>query len=113
MKQTIKSKKAKIDDAVRVFREALEKTYLKKDSKNEFRGIGISNLTDVINGNYSRTGNKDLIKMQISFSAKEVVKNEISGIPMKFSDWKLFPILIFLHSTDEFIDVAKEEKNDN
>lgn len=96
MEQTEEQKKEYIEDSMRVFRETLEKTYLNCD--NEFYGIGVNNLVDLQNGNFTRT-NKNILKLQIGMSAEQLVKDNIKGLPRKFSEWKAFPIVIWLNNT--------------
>lgn len=108
MNQTTESKKREIDNAVRIFREMLEKTYLVKDCKEEFHGIGLFPMTQCISGEFMRTS-KDKLKVPCVFKGSDVIKDDVKGIPMRFSDWKLFPMIFLLHHTDEFSEKPKEK----
>ena len=94
MVQTKEEKQKEIDNAVRIFRETLEKTYL--EIEEEFHGIGVQPMIKLINGQYMRT-NKDILKIPVGVKATEVVKDNIKGIPMNFKDWKCFPLVIWLN----------------
>ena len=96
MAQTEEDKKKRIEDATRVFKEMLEKTYLgKKNSEYEFYSIGVNNLTQTINGNFTRIKDGSL-KLQIKLPSF-VVKSDKKGLPNDFNDWDCFPLLILLN----------------
>lgn len=105
MKQTKEQKIKEIKEAVRVFKEMLDKTFL--DTDNEFYGIGINNLSQFQHGNFTRRKDKSM-SMQISLPSW-LVKEEVTGLPMRFSDWGAFPVVLTLNSV-KFEDPKPEEK---
>jgi len=87
-----------IDDAVRIFRESLEMTYL-KDGK-AFYGIGTHSFQGLLTGNISvnRLKNKNLkISGEIG---KACIKQSCEGLPRKFDDWAIYPLVITLFNED-------------
>lgn len=88
--------KKNIDDSVRIFREVLEKTYLK--DKMEFYGIGFERLTDFLHGTVTLTRKKDG-SLKISGDLPSVmIKEEVKGLPRKYTDWRIFPMVFtFFH----------------
>lgn len=94
MTQTTEERKEQIDNAVRIFRETLEKTYLKNDT--EFYGIGIHSYQGLLCGKIQiqRLNNKNL---KISGElGKDCINENCQGLPNKFSDWNIYPLVITL-----------------
>jgi len=84
-----------IDNAVRIFRETLEKSYL--DTGKPFYGIGVhGSIEAALCGKISvqRLNNKNL---KISGELKRDCFNEkCTGMPMKWDDWDIRPVVITL-----------------
>ena len=90
--------KKQIEDSVRIFRETLEKTYL-KDGK-EFYGIGLHSIQRFLCGKIEvrRLKNENLkISGEIG---KDAINSNCKGLPNKFLDWDIFPIVITLFNKD-------------
>lgn len=87
-----------IDNAVRIFRETLEKTYL-RDNK-EFYGIGTHSFQGILTGKIQvrRLANENL---KISGElGKACINPDCKGLPMKFNDWAIYPLVITLFNKD-------------
>ena len=94
IQQTNEEKQKYIEDSLRIFRETLEKTFLNSDSP--FYGIAVNNLTAFQNGNFTRKKDGNLT-MTIGLPSWYVKKDKL-GLPIKFSDWAAFPIVINLNA---------------
>lgn len=98
-KQTKEQKKKEIDNAVRIFRESLEKTYLKEE--NEFYGIGLHSIKNFMTGKceFRRLKNGNL---KISGEVpKDAFNIKCQGLPLKFKDWDIYPLVITLFNKDK------------
>ena len=88
-----------INDAVRIFKETLEASYLKP--KRAFYGIGVhGTIEQALCGtiNVQRLNNKNL---KISGELQQDCFNEkCNGLPMKPEDWDIRPIVITLFNKD-------------
>lgn len=94
-KQEIYDRQAQIDDAVRIFRETLEK------SDFDLHGIGVHHFNKIFSGKVSFNRKKDG-NLRVSGELPSVMfKDECKGLPMKMSDWKIFPMVITLFLEDE------------
>ena len=90
--------KKNIDDAVRIFRESLEKTYLKEG--DSFYGIGQHTLMNFFSGKITHTRLKDG-SLKISGCIPSIAfKEGVVGLPRKRDDWKIFPVVITLFQED-------------
>ena len=81
-----------IDQAVKVFRDTLEKTY----EAREFYGIGTHYLLRFFTGKISmhRLNNGNLkISGEIG---KECISKKCVGLPREFDDWAIFPLVVTL-----------------
>lgn len=88
-------KKIEIEDAVRVFKETLEKTYLGKDE--EFYGIGIHHLTRFFSGKCQIT-RKTNGNLRMSGEISSLAFNEnCKGLPREIKDWNFLPLVVVLH----------------
>lgn len=99
-----KETKKQIDNAVRIFRETLEKTYLKNGL--DFHGIGIEKLTNFLSGKVSiqRKANGNL---RLSGELPKVMFNDnCKNLPNELLDWDIFPIVI------TFFNKKFEDKNE-
>ena len=107
MKMKIKEIQKQINNAVSIFRETLEKTYLKKG--REFYGIGTHSFQGILCGKIEvrRLKNENL---KISGElGKDCINKECKGLPMKFSDWDIYPLVITLFNKDIGIEEPTKE----
>ena len=94
-----------IDNSVRIFKETLEKTYLKDN--REFYGIGQHSFIGFLSGkiNVQRKNNGNLrVSGEIS---KDAFNEKCIGLPNKFDDWYIYPLVITLFNKNVGV---KEEK---
>lgn len=87
-------KKKNIDKIVKIFKESLEKTYLDNDTK--LYDVGINPLNNIFIGkiNLSRLKNGNL---KLSGQLPKVMfKEECKGLPLKFDDYKIYPLVVTL-----------------
>ncbi|MFW6007810.1 MAG: hypothetical protein ACOCP8_00985 [archaeon] len=87
-----------IDEAVKVFRETLEKTFLEKEKP--FYGIGIHSYTGFLRGKQSvlRLSNGNLkISGEID---KMAFRKECKGLPRKNDDFAIIPMVVTLFQED-------------
>ena len=89
--------KKNIDKAVKVFREVLEKTYLKKN--RAFYGIGCHHIMDIFCGKISQT-RKSNSNLRICGELPHTIIKGKKGIPNRIDDWKVFPMAIGLFNVD-------------
>lgn len=90
--------KKNIDDATRIFRETLEKTYLENDK--EFHGIGIHKFMTFFTGKVShqRLSNGNLkICGEIG---KKLLDEKCKGLPRKYDDFQIYPLVITLFNKE-------------
>lgn len=81
-----------IDDAVRVYRESLEKTYL--ETNKPFYGSGFHLLTNLFVGKVSMT-RKANGNMRISGELPKIMfKDDCNGLPRNLGDWKILPVVV-------------------
>lgn len=99
MTQTKEEKQKYIAQAVNVFRDSLEKTYL-KDTELEFYGIGTHKLTSFLSGKVNLQRLNDGSFKISGAIGKECIKESVKGLPMKFIDWDIFPLVITLFHKD-------------
>ena len=95
-----------IDEAVKLFRDTLEKTYLKEEI--EFYGCGSHSFLGFLSGkiNVHRLNNGNL---KVSGEIHKVAINkECKGLPRNFKDWDIFPMVVTLFNKDII-----EKKDDN
>jgi len=88
--------KKQINDAVRIFKETLEFTYLQEGKEKAFYGIGTHWLSGLLCGkiNFHRLNNGNL---RISGElGKEMFNEKCKGLPNKFEDYDIFPMVITL-----------------
>ena len=96
-----------IDNAVRIFRETLEKSYL--DNNKPFYGIGVHRTIEqalcgkievqrLNNGNLKISG-----ELQ-----KECFNENCKGMPMKGDDWDIRPIVITLFNKKFALELNNE-----
>ena len=95
VKMNKKDKREQIDNAVRIFRETLEKTYLGKNNNN-FYGIGTHSYQGILNGKVTirrlKNGN-----LKISGElGKACINKDCKGLPMNFKDWDIYPLVVTL-----------------
>lgn len=96
----IKEIQKQVNNAVRIFKETLEKTYLKKGKEKAFYGIGTHWFTSFLCGNVNilRLKNENL---KISGELPKVTFNKkCKGLPFKFNDFDIFPMVITLFNKD-------------
>jgi hypothetical protein len=96
--QTKEEKKIQIDNAVRIFRETLEKTYNKEGI--EFYGIGMHSYQGILCGkiNIQRLKNKNL---KISGElGKDCINEKCIGLPRGLLDYDIYPMVITLFNRD-------------
>jgi len=95
-----------IDNAVRIFRETLEKSYLKHNSA--FYGIGVhGTIEHALCGKIAvqRLNNKNLkISGELD---KDCFNEKCNGLPMKASDWDIRPIVITLFNKEFALNVKE------
>ena len=97
-----------IDDAVASFRDTLETTYLKKNKPSKgkpfngkpFYGIGIHTFTHMFTGNVTFKRLKNGSFKISGCLPKDMIKDDVKGLPMNFNDWKIYPIAITLFNED-------------
>jgi hypothetical protein len=87
-----------ISDAVRIFEQALEKTYL--DKNKELYGIGVHSFQGLLCGKISvsrlKSGN-----LRISGEiGKEAINKDCDGLPRTLKDWDIYPLVITLFNKD-------------
>jgi len=91
--------KKEIDNAVRIFRETLEKSYL--DNNKPFYGIGVhGTIEQALCGSIEvqRLKNKNLrICGELQ---KDCFNKNCTGMPMKCDDWDIRPIVITLFNKE-------------
>lgn len=83
-----------IDDAVRIFKEVLEKTY--RDQDIPFYGINYQSLSNFFTGKISLARTKSGTLKITGEIPKEAFKDECTGLPRSISDYKIYPIVIGL-----------------
>ncbi len=88
-----------IDDAVRIFKETLEKSYL--DKKIPLHGIGVHAFNHFLTGKCTQTRLKNGNMKIIGELPAVMFKPDVKGLPLKVSDWNIFPFVITLFQTSE------------
>lgn len=93
MKDT--EKKKYINQAVDVFRDLLEKTYLGDDNKS-FYGMNFMPFVKLLTGQVTLSRKNDgSLKISGSLS-REHFKKEVKGIPKGIDDFNVFPLAVNL-----------------
>jgi hypothetical protein len=74
--------------------------------KIKAKGYFINDLPNFYDGEVRRTGitkryKQDTWKVGLSFPAKEVIRDDIKGLPLKKSHFKLLPLLLWIELDDE------------
>jgi len=92
-----KDKMKYIEEAVKTFKECLEKTYLGKDNqKRDFYGMGYNTLTSFFTGKVSHH-RKDNGNLRMSGELPKVMLDKSCiGLPRNIDDWRIFPLVIRL-----------------
>lgn len=90
--------KKEINIAVNAYKRTLEMTYLEKSQP--FYGAGIHKFTDMFTGKVNMTRKKNG-NLHISGDlSKDMFTKECTGLPMKFSDWAIFPAVFTWFNED-------------
>ncbi len=98
--------KKQIDDSVKIFREMLERTYLKRGK--EFYGIEIHWFSNILCGEIQLSRKKNG-NLRISGElGKEFINKKCEGLPRNFNDWEIFPLVVTLFNKDIGV---KNERN--
>ena len=73
-----------------------DKAQFKVDEINKLGGVYLQQIWEYVNGNVEIT-KKGKLKLTIELPANEICVNP-KGIPMKFDDYKLLPLLAFVET---------------
>ena len=95
-----------IDKAVKVFRECLEATYLKK--KKPFYAIGYHTIMNFFSGKVSQTRKKDGSLRISGDIPKMAIKDNVKGLPRSIDDWKICPVVFTFFNEDVGTDVDEK-----
>lgn len=96
--------KKNIENAVKIFRETLEATYLEKN--RALYAIGIHTFNSLLTGQISET-RKNNGNLKISGElAKVMFTKKLVGIPRELKDWAIYPLVVTLFNED----IGKEKK---